>query len=219
MRVQVMLIAVALVLTGCNQDPAGQDALDAAATDGTPAATPPGSEPARAGADFRLDQPIPKENISTTLTLAAPPVYRAANDTLLLRIEVGNQGSTALVGRGDMPVQLGMTLSGPEGVDKEPGQRDFVRVRLPLVQPGSTTQMDVQVPADKILGLGLNAELVQERAGWFGRKYKQPILVVGTFQRCDGAEKTLCDAAGMPVAPAPAAPADQGSADAPQQQG
>lgn len=207
MRVQVMLIAIALVLTGCNQQPAGQETTDSAMSDAEPAASDASTNAELAGPDFKLDQPIPKEDIQTTLALAAPPEYRAGNDQLLLRIEVGNQGKTALVSRGEMPVQLGMTLAGPQGVDKEPGQRNFVRAKLPLVQPGASEEIVVQVPADKIIGLALNAELVQERAGWFGRNYKQPVLEIGTFQRCDGVEKSLCDASGLPLAPAAPLPA------------
>jgi hypothetical protein len=204
-----MLIAVALVLTGCDQQPVGQEAAGPAVSDEATAAPDAGARVAQAGPDFKLDQPIPREDIQTTLRLASPPVYRAANDTLVLSVEVGNQGKSALVGQGEMPVQLGITLAGPDGVDKEPGRRNFVRARLPLVQPGDTTVVNVQVPAAEILGLALNAELVQERAGWFGRNYKQPILEIGTFQRCGDADKTLCDASGQPVQlAAPASPAE-----------
>ena len=203
MRVQVALFTLALVLTGCNQQQTGQEAVDPAVSDAAPA-TPDGTTGAVvAGPDFKLDQPIPQEDIRTTLTLAAPPVYRAADDTLLLNVEVGNHGNSALVGQGEMPVQLGVTLAGPEGVDKAPGRRDFVRARLPLVQPGSSARVGLQVPAAEILGLALNAELVQERVGWFGRQYKQPVLEIGTFQRCGDAANTLCDASGTPVAAAP----------------
>lgn len=205
MRVKVVLIAVALTLAGCNQQPAGQETADPAASDA--ATTPPAEsgDAVPAGPDFRLDQPIAKEDIRTTLTLAAPPAYRASDDTLLLQVEVGNQGRTALVSQGEMPVQLGVTLAGPDGVDKAPGRRDFVRAKLPLVQPGSTATVGVAVPAADILGLAVNAELVQERVAWLGRKFQQPVLEIGTFQRCDGGENTLCDASGVPVTPAPPA--------------
>lgn len=217
MRVQAVLIAAALVLTGCNRQPAAPEAAaDAAASNTDPASAEGIAGPAEAGPDFTLDQPIPKEDVRTTLSLAAPPVYRAADDALLLQVEVGNQGKSALVGQGRMPVQLGVTLAGPEGVDKAPGRRDFVRARLPLVQPGDTVKVGLQVPAAEILGLAVKAELVQERVGWFGRNYQQPVLEIGTFQRCNGDEKTLCDASGTAVAPAapaaarPAAATQQG---------
>lgn len=209
MRTTLILAGLALALTGCNQP--AQPAADAGAAAGQ--ATPTDADPAPApvaGADYKLDAAIPQGQIDTALTLAAPPAYRAADDSLLLQVQVQNRGAAALVGQGKMPVQLAATLAGPDGVDKAPGVRDFVRVRLPLIQPGATANVGVRLPAEKILGLGVKLELVQETVAWFGRRYGQPVLDVGVFQRCNDAAATLCDAGGTPVRaiePAAATPA------------
>lgn len=217
MRTMLILAGLALALAGCNQPaPSTADAGtdSAAATAAEPMAAPE-TQPTEVGADYQLDTAIPKEKINTALTLAAPPAYRASDDTLLLQVNVQNHGDAALVGRGKKPVQLAATLAGPDGVDKAPGVRDFVRVRLPLVQPGGEANVRVRIPAAKILGLDLKLELVQETVAWFGRRYGQPGLDVGVFQRCDGAAATLCDASGTPVRaaePKPGAPATEPAA-------
>ena len=210
MRTTLILAGLALALAGCNDagapadDTAATPAAEAPATDAEPAGAP-----AQAGPGYRLDAPIPKAQIDTELALAVPPAYRPSDDSLLLQVEVENQGGVALIGQGEFPVQLAALLAGPDGVDEAPGRRNFVRARLPLVQPGASTTVGMRVPADEILGLGLKLELLQERAGWFGRRYDQPVLDVGVFQRCDGAAGTLCDASGTPVrtieGPAPGA--------------
>lgn len=199
MRTPALLIAAAFVLAGCTEPPAANDAdtvASPAATDGDDVAPASG---AQVGPDFQLDQPITKEDARASLALASQPAYRPRDDTLVLRVDVDNQGPTALVGKGTMPVQVGVVLAGPEGADTPPGRRDFVRVPLPLVQPGSSANIGVQVPAKEILGLGVQLDIVQERVGWFGRDHGKPTLEVGTFQRCDGAEGTLCDASGTPL--------------------
>jgi hypothetical protein len=99
-------------------------------------------------------------------------------------------------------VRVAITLAGPEGVDKAPGVRSFARAQLPLTVPGGKGMAHAVVPADKILGLTVRAELVQEGVTWFSKGFHQPSVDIGVFQRCDGAPGTLCTAAGVPVAAA-----------------
>lgn len=218
MRTPALLIAAACLLAGCTEPPAGDvDGADRAEAGAAQAGVEPEDPAIQVGPDFELDQPIPEADIRTSLALAAPPTYQPDTDMLLLRVEVDNQGASPLVGQGEMPVQLAAILAGPEGVDTPPGRRDFIRARLPLIRAGSTGEVGVRVPAEDILGLGLQFELVQERAGWFGRRYGQPVLEVGTFTRCDGAAATLCDASGTPIATAGPATQDAAPAGEPAQ--
>lgn len=201
MRTTLILAGLALALAGCNQADAPADTAATAQVEpaGTPADPSAGAPAPVAGAGFRHDAEIPRGQIDTNLVLAVPPAYRPSDDSLLLQVEVQNRGKTPLVGQGEMPVQLAATLAGPDGVDKAPGRRDFVRVRLPLVQPGASSTVGVRIPAEEILGLAVKLELVQEHVGWFGKRYGQPVLDAGVFQRCDGGEQTLCDSGGVPV--------------------
>jgi hypothetical protein len=77
---------------------------------------------------------------------------------------------------------------------------------VPLIQPGSTGVAKVHLPADAALGQIVRVELFQEGVGWFGRRYNQPTLDIGTFERCKAAARSLCDTSGSPVAPQATAP-------------
>lgn len=196
-----LLVATGLIfIAGCNRNPAqteppatvaGEDATSASAADRPVAPTYP--------ADYRIDQAIPAANIKTELALAGAPVYQAKDDVLLFNVEVTNSGKSPLASTGKAPVQLAIHLAGPEGVDKPPGKRLVARASLPLIVEGSSGLVKARVPAEQVLGQTIRVELFQEGVGWFGRRYNQPTLDIGTFQRCDGASGTLCDASGTPL--------------------
>jgi hypothetical protein len=195
-----VLALIAIALAGCGNKPAEapvQTATPAATT--TPAAQVPAAAPA-VPADFTLDKPIAGADIATSMSLIGAPVYRAKDDKVVFNVEVNNAGKSPLVSAGTMPVQIAVTLAGPDGVDKAPGVRNFVRTKLPLIQAASKARVQVVMPAQPMLGLTPRLELVQEGVAWFGKRWKQPTLDLGVFQRCNGAEGTLCDSAGVPVA-------------------
>ena len=200
MKLNVMFASGLLVLAGCNQQPA------------TPAAAGTGATPAEAPtvrtfpADFKLDTPIPAAAIKTDMALEGVPHYDAKNDVLLFDVRVNNGGTIPLVSVGKAPIQLAVNLAGPDGVDKAPGKRLVGRASVPLIQPGSSGVAKVHVPAEAALGQTVRVELFQEGVGWFGRRYNQPTLDIGTFQRCKNGAKTLCDTSGSPVASQGVAP-------------
>jgi len=194
------LALVAIALAGCNKQ------ADVPAE--VPAATPTAETPAEAPAptypaDYKIDAPVAKKDVATSLALASAPSYRAKDDMLFFDVEVTNSGKVPLVSNGSAPVRVAITLAGPEGVDKAPGVRGFARAKLPLTVPGAKGVAHAAVPAEKLLGLTVRAELVQEGVAWFSKGYHQPTIDVGVFQRCNGAAGTLCDAAGAPLATHP----------------
>lgn len=200
MNYKFAIAASVLALAACDPRPAQQ-------ADAPPAPQPaagPVDRPADAAtypADYRIDAPIAREDVATALALSGAPRYRAKDDMLLFDVVVTNNGKVPLVSAGKAPVRVAVTLAGPEGVDKAPGTRKFARAMLPLIAPGSTGQVVVKVPVEPLLGLGVRAELVQEGVAWWSRGFRQPVLNLGVFQRCNGAPATVCDAAGAPVAP------------------
>jgi hypothetical protein len=203
MKYQFAIVAGVLLLAACGPRPA--QPAGTATTTATPPAATQADHPADATtypADYRIDAPIAREDVATSLVLSGVPRYRAKDDMLLFDVAVSNNGKVPLVSAGKAPVRIAVTLAGPEGVDKAPGTRKFARAMLPLITPGSTGQIVVKVPVQPLLGLAVRAELVQEGVAWWSRGFKQPVLNVGVFQRCDGASNTVCDAAGAPVAAA-----------------
>ena len=200
MKLNALCASGLLLLAGCNQPPATPTD---AATATTPAEAPAGRT---FPADFKLDTPIPAAAIKTDMALVGVPHYDAKGDVLLFDVRVTNAGSIPLVSAGKAPVQLAVNLSGPEGVDKAPGKRLVGRAMVPLIQPGSTGVVKVHLPAEAAMGQTVRVELFQEGVGWFGRRYNQPTLDIGTFERCKDGAGSLCDASGSPVAPQTVAP-------------
>ena len=200
MKLNVLCASGLLLLAGCNQQqPTPTD---------TAATTPPAESPAGRAypANFKLDTPIPAAAIKTDMALEGVPHYDPKSDVLLFDVRVNNAGTVPLVSAGKAPVQLAVNLAGPEGVDKAPGKRLVGRASLPLIQPGSSGMVKVHVPAEAAMGQTVRVELFQEGVGWFGRRYNQPTLDIGTFERCKDGAGTLCDTSGSPVAPQATAP-------------
>jgi len=188
-RTAALAAAIAL-LVGCGRE------LPAPAEPSTPT---PAAEAASAAPITTLEAAIPAEQIATRLELVGSPRYAAGSDTLELVVRVHNDGQATLVGAGAAMVNLGAMLVGPDGPDVAPGVRDFIRAPLPVTVPGSQVEVPMSLPAAALLGLPIRLELVQEGVSWFGN-YGQPSLDIGAFQRCGGAEGSLCDADGQAVA-------------------
>lgn len=200
MKLTTVCASGLLLLTGCNQPtPTPND---------TAMTTPPAEAPAARTypANFKLDTPIPAAAIKTDMALEGVPHFDAKRDVLLFDVRVNNAGTVPLVSAGKAPVQLAVNLAGPDGVDQPPGKRLVGRASVPLIQPGNSGVAKVHVPVEAVLGQTVRVELFQEGVGWFGRRYNQPTLDVGTFARCDGGAGTLCDSSGSPVATVTATP-------------
>lgn len=190
-----------LLLSACDRSapPPAPPAADATPAEPAPAA-PAVAPVATAIADANsIDAPIDPIQIATRIELVGEPVHVRGNDMLVLRLRVHNNGRHILVSAGTHMVHLGTMLVGPQGVDTPPGNRDFVRTRLPLLQPGSSAEVDAELPVPALLGLPLRLELVQEGVSWFG-VYGEPSLDLGPYTRCADDPIALCDAAGAPVA-------------------
>lgn len=190
----------AFALSGCEERSPVQP--PAAAPTPAPAEVPtpePPPLPSAPPAAARIDAPIDPARIATRIEMAEPPEYVRAADTLVLRVRVHNDGSHLLVSAGEKMVQLGAMLIGPQGIDSAPGKRDFVRAQLPLLQPGTNTQVQIELPVNALLELPVRLELVQEGVNWFGR-YGEPSLDLGPYTRCTDDAAALCDAAGTAVA-------------------
>lgn len=162
------------------------------------AVSPEAPAPTTATAGPEINEPLNPEKVKVTLSLVGQPVYVEGEDVLQFNIRVANTGQVDLVGAGTKPVNLAALLLGPDGPDKEPGMRDFVRVPLPLVAQGAQQILQANLPAEKLQGQTVEFQLVQEGVAWFDG-FGQAPLDLGAYSRCSKEEKTLCDKAGTPV--------------------
>ena len=158
-----------------------------------PATTP---EPAQA---VELDQPLPRDSIAVALSLAGPPEHLAAVDQIALTIRIGNEGSATLSPRGKLPVAMGLMLLAPDGSpDHAPGNRDFLRARIPQIGPGGSGVATLRFPAAAALGRKLRVQLVQEHVAWFDA-YGLISLDLGPFERCARDAGRICGPDGKPL--------------------
>lgn len=193
MKIQHCLIlsaAMVMVLAACGNQ------SEAPASANAPAA---GASSANAPADSsHINAPIPRDAISTRLELVGQPTYNKDDDSLNVKVRVSNQGKVGLVSAGTAMVRLGAMLMGPDGPDKAPGNRDFKRIDLPMIAPGSSAEVEAKLPAADLVGLSVRFDLVQEGVNWFS-VYGQPTLDIGPYKRCEGQDKSLCDDKDQPV--------------------
>ncbi len=167
------LLFATLLLTSCQQEQA-QSAGEATPP---PAATP--TEDSNA-----INQPIADGAVAFQLALTSAPRITPAG-TLELSVSITNTGTVPVYGVGTMPVNLGVQILGAEGtLESAGGQRDFLRIPLPLIQPGANGTVNVEIPADSIAsGLELRIALVQEKVRWYDSE-QNSTLNIGKFDVC-----------------------------------
>lgn len=177
-----LIIAASILLTACGpQSPSSS-----------------GDSTDQPSSSAQINAAIPKEDVSTQLALAGHPTYAPNDDTLHVPVKVINRGKATLVSSGTNMVRLGAMLMGPEGPDKSPGKRDFVRTDLPAIAPSDSATVEAKLPVAYMNGMPVRFDLVQEGVNWFSA-YGQPTLDIGPFKRCGGDNKSLCDSNDQPI--------------------
>ena len=194
-RLLPMLLASSLFLAACSDKPAASTNTAMASAASSKAATNTAISPAGTTV---LNEALNPKKVKFTLSLVGQPRYIADKDLLRFNIQIDNQGQTTLVGAGTRPVNLAALLLGPNGPDKAPGLREFVRVHLPSISPGERKTIEADLPGESLKGQTVQFQLVQEGVAWFGGA-DQTVLKLGAYSRCSEAAKMLCDAAGTPV--------------------
>ncbi|MDE2249764.1 MAG: hypothetical protein KGJ96_14485 [Xanthomonadaceae bacterium] len=188
----ILSAAVAVALAACGNQP---EAPHSTSTSAAQASSANANAPTDSS---HINAPIPRDEISTRLELVGQPSYNKGDDSLNVKIRVSNQGKVGLVSAGTAMVRLGAMLMGPNGPDKAPGNRNFKRIDLPMIAPGSSAEVQVTLPSADLVGLPVRFDLVQEGVNWFSA-YGQPTLDIGPYNRCAGQDKSLCDDKGQPV--------------------
>lgn len=196
------ILAVALFAAGCKQAEEGAPAAETVATNAPePGPSPtPTTDPTTG---VTTDSAIVQEDLNLAFRVVAGPYYNKAEDQVSFTLEAENKGTAALSSAGKLPVNLGLTIVGPDGTVKTaPGNLEFQRVPLvhPL-QPGEKVEFPVQFSAAPTIGGSVVLDGVQEGVSWF-RDYGKPTLTLGKFSRCSGKQGTLCGDNGAEIAPA-----------------
>jgi hypothetical protein len=188
-----MLLASGLFLSACSDKPATPAADTQVASAGAET-----QKPAISTANTEENGPLDSKDVKFLITLVGHPKYVEDQDVLMFTVDVANHGRVPLVGKGANPVNLAALLLGPDGPDKAPGLREFVRVHLPLIAPGEQRPVQVVLPAKALKGQTVQFFLVQEGVAWFSGPGQSP-LTLGAYSRCNGMANTLCDATGAAV--------------------
>lgn len=187
MKVVAPLLALVLA-AGCGETPdVPTEAKTSAAEDSAPAA--PG-----------IDAPIPSSDIDLTFQLVGGGTYDAIRDEVTYELEAANNGKATLISAGKLPIHLGVVVLGSDGtLQTPPSNQNFMRVPLPHpLEPGQRVKLPITFKVEPTLGGTVTVDAVQEQVSWFSG-YGKPVLTIGTFIRCGGAEKTLCLADGTEV--------------------
>ena len=188
-----------ILVMGCSRQPeesgapASSAAVSPAASAPTDAATPAG--PA-------MDSAIDPGALGLTFRIIDGPYYDNATDQVAVKLELENTGASVLSSAGQFPVNLGLTIIGPDGtVSTPPGNLDFQRIPLAgALAPGTRTEIQALFPVGPTLGGTVVLDGVQEGVSWFG-SYGKPTLTLGKFARCRGEADSLCDEAGEAIKP------------------
>ncbi len=136
----------------------------------TPPIDPEGVNAAIPAADFHLALVAQQGDLQTS----ADGKFR------VLKISVTNAGKQPIKGAGKFPVNLGVQILGNDGTVTGPGAVvDFVRAALPLIQPGATAEVDVNIPANdaRTKERKLRVAAVQEGVHWYTDAGDSPIVI------------------------------------------
>lgn len=109
---------------------------------------------------------------AVSLTLVSAPSLSADGQSMTAVVDVANNGTIVLTGRGTHPVNLGSHFADAAGNSL---QTDVARVGLPDVAPGTHVELTIASPASGLIGQGaaLQFELAHESVQWF-RDYGYP---------------------------------------------
>ncbi|MEJ7745168.1 MAG: hypothetical protein WKF61_00115 [Luteimonas sp.] len=187
---QLLSVTIALALlstAGCNK-PSSELSSE------QPKAVPVAVQP------VGMDKPLAAENIDLSYKILTGPAYNSATDTVTYQIETVNNGKATLVSAGSLPVHLGVVIRGTDGtMNAPPANLEFMRIPFPQpLESGQSVTLPVEFKVSSTIGGTVVLDAVQEQVGWFSG-YKKPVLTLGTFQRCNAAENTLCLADGTAV--------------------
>lgn len=187
-----------LVLIGCNKP--GTEAPGAAEEPSSQTNEPEAPAAVSAG----IDTPIPATDIDLAFRVTSGPTYDATTDSVTYQVEVSNNGKSSLISGGKLPVNIGVVVLGSDGTLRTPPAiQDFARIPLPQpLAPGQRVTLPITFEASPTLGGTVIVDAVQELVNWFST-YNNPVLTLGKFERCDGADNTLCLADGTVVPEAP----------------
>ena len=187
--------AFALALTACNKSP---EAPEGAEDQAAPAAAETPATAAQTAQEPGMDVPLTQEQAGAKYSIKSEPVIAGNQDILRMIITVENTGSTAILSKGKMPVNLAISLVDDAG---NYTARDFIRASLPAegISAGSSAEVVTEVPLKDVIGKTLRFGLVQEGVAWYSDFNVTPIDY-GPFTTCsEQGKSTVCGKDGKPL--------------------
>lgn len=129
-----------------------------------------------------------------SVALHGTPVVSADGKSIVVTVDLGNDGSAILETKGINPINLGAHSIDAKG---NVINNDLARAAMPSpIAPRNHALVSINLPLDKTIGYSAEILPVQENVSWFDKWGTKP-LVVGPFNACSGGmQAKVCDANG-----------------------
>ncbi|MDE2463152.1 MAG: hypothetical protein KGO02_05500 [Alphaproteobacteria bacterium] len=198
LKLTALAAATVLALGACSSGQDNGSSQQAPAPAVAPAVSPVLS--AKTVAEAGLNQPLTPAQINVVLTQEGNPVITPDGKNIAVTVGLSNHGQVALISKGKYPVHFGAQRLGANGK----ADMDLSRAMIPLIDPGSSAQVTIMLPVDKMLNHSAELLPVQEQVAWFDAWGTKPV-VVGPFSECTGSMAgKICGPDGKPLATQPA---------------
>jgi hypothetical protein len=119
----------------------------------------------RLGWKYSVDEKLPPEDRRVVMDSMGVPVWSGTDRRWTVAVRVTNQGEVPIGSNGSWPVNLGVHLLRPNGQLLE---NDYARSVLPMIAPGESVTLQVELPNDRASGNVVEFDPVQESVAWFG---------------------------------------------------
>lgn len=198
LKLTTLAAATALALGACSSGQDNGSSQQATSQAAAPAASLAPS--AKTAAEAGLNQPLTPAQVNVVLTQKGDAVITPDGKSIAVTVDLSNNGQVSLISEGKYPVHFGAQRLGPNGK----ADMDLSRAMIPVIDPGSSAQVTIMLPVDRMLNHSAELLPVQEQVAWFDAWGTKPV-VVGPFSECTGSMAgKICGADGKPVPTQPA---------------
>jgi hypothetical protein len=183
-------LVATLALTACN---APQD-HNAASVPASPTSSSTTSAAPVASASAGMNTPLTAAQVKVRMTLQGAPTVSADGQSIVVNVDLSNDGAVALESTGSHPVNLGAHSVDAAG---KIVLYDFARAALPsAIAANDHAVVSLKISAENSVGYSVQISPVQEGVAWFDGLGVSP-LTVGPFKTCpEGVQGKVCDAEG-----------------------
>jgi hypothetical protein len=137
---------------------------------------------------------VATDQFEAQVALHGTPTVSADGKSIVITVDLSNDGSVILESKGINPINLGAHSIDANG---NVISNDLARAALPSpIAPKNHALVSINLPVDKTVGYSAQILPVQENVGWFDKWGTKP-LVVGPVNACSGSTQAkVCDVSG-----------------------